>query len=99
MTSEFERANTQILGISFDSVEDNAAFAKKSGFSFPLLCDVSRRIGLAYGACESLDARTARRISYWIDPKGRIGEAYPKVSPASHPKEILQRISQAAASA
>jgi len=34
----------------------------------------------------------ASRISYVIDPAGKIVQAYPKVSPKSHPKEILQTI-------
>ena len=81
-----------ILGASFDSPEANARFARKYAFQFPLLCDESREIGIAYGACESADAPTASRISYWIGPDGRIRASYPKVSPASHPAEVLQEI-------
>jgi peroxiredoxin Q/BCP len=79
----------QILGISFDSVEKNAAFARKFQFNFPLLCDTTRSIGMAYGACDAPDAATARRISYLIGPDGKILKAYPKVSAAAHPDEIL----------
>ena len=39
----------QVLGASFDSVEKNAKFAQKFEFNFPLLCDVDRKIGVAYG--------------------------------------------------
>jgi peroxiredoxin len=45
---------------------------------------------VAYGAADSRSAEMASRISYVIDPQGRIAQAYPKVSPKSHPKEILQ---------
>jgi len=44
---------------------------------------------MAYGACDSPDASTATRISYLIDSKGKIAQAHPKVSPKSHPQEIL----------
>jgi thioredoxin-dependent peroxiredoxin len=81
-----------ILGCSFDSVEKNAKFAKKQGFPFPLLCDTERRIGLAYGACDSPNARSAQRISYVIDPQGRIAGAYPRVSPQTHPQEVLDAL-------
>jgi peroxiredoxin Q/BCP len=80
--------NAQILGISFDSVKSNAAFVAKEGFPFPLLCDERREAGLAYGACDSPTARTARRISYVIDENGKIAAAYPSVSPASHAREV-----------
>ena len=71
-------------------MEDNAAFAKKFQYNFPLLCDTTREIGLAYGACDDPKARTAKRISYLIGPDGNVKKAYPKVNPAEHPDEVLQ---------
>jgi thioredoxin-dependent peroxiredoxin len=78
--------------VSFDTIEDNAAFARKFDFPFPLLCDTQRTIGLAYGACDDASARSARRISYLIGPDGHVKKAYGKVNPASHPVEVLQDI-------
>jgi peroxiredoxin Q/BCP len=71
-------------------VEKNAAFAKKFGFDFPLLCDTERRLGLAYGAADDPTASSARRISYLIGPDGKIKKAYPKVNAAAHPEEVLK---------
>ena len=82
----------QILGISFDTVEQNAAFAEKFGFPFPLLCDTSRQIGMAYGACESPEEEYAKRITYVINPEGMIDQVYGKVSAAKHPEELLQNL-------
>ena len=82
----------QILGVSFDTVEENAAFAKKFRFTFPLLCDTSRQIGVAYGACDSPDAGYANRITYVIDPEGKIDQVYGKVNAARHPEELLQKL-------
>jgi len=70
-------------------MEENAVFAEKQGFPFPLLCDVDRKIGMAYGSAESPSAEFAKRISYVIGPDGKITHAYPKVSPKTHPEEIL----------
>jgi len=70
-------------------VEANARFAKKYSFPFPLLCDVEREIGLAYGACASPEAGSANRISYLIGPDGKVRQAYSTVSPATHPQEVL----------
>jgi peroxiredoxin Q/BCP len=79
----------QVLGISFDTVPDNAAFAQKFGFDFPLLSDTTRAVGLLYGAAEHAQAQHAKRISYLIDPDGTIRRAFPKVNAAAHPEEIL----------
>ena len=89
----FQEKNTEILGASFDSMEKNAKFARKQEFPFPLLCDTERKIGMAYGACASPKARFADRISYVIDANGRIAQAYPKVSPKTHPQEVLDSLS------
>jgi peroxiredoxin Q/BCP len=80
----------QVFGVSFDSVDDNAKFAEKFRFNFPLLCDTGRAIGMAYGACDEPQAGTARRISYLIGPDGRIRSAYARVKPAEHPQEVLK---------
>jgi len=71
-------------------MEANAAFARKFAFNFPCLCDTSRKVGLAYGACDDLNAASARRISYLIGPDGRIRKAYAKLKGAAHPEEILK---------
>jgi thioredoxin-dependent peroxiredoxin len=88
--AQYEAKNVQILGASFDTVEANAAFAKKFDFNFPLLCDTERKIGIAYGAADDPKASTARRISYLIGPDGKIRKAYPKVNAAAHPEEVLK---------
>jgi peroxiredoxin len=50
---------------------------------------VKREIGLAYGSADSPTSENASRISYVIGPDGKITHAYPKVSPAKHPEEVL----------
>jgi thioredoxin-dependent peroxiredoxin len=95
--AEFQKANAEILGVSFDTAAENAAFAEKFDYPFPLLCDTKREIGLAYGACDAPDAETARRISYWIGPDGRIRRAYGSVAPAEHPRQVLQDVESEAA--
>jgi peroxiredoxin Q/BCP len=81
-----------VLGVSFDTVEQNASFAEKNNFPFPLLCDTSRQIGLAYGACASREDRSAKRITYVIDPDGIIQQAHGAVNAARHPEELLHTL-------
>lgn len=73
---------------------------KKEGFPFPLLSDAERECGLAYGAAETPEASSARRISYVIgwdaDGKAKILAAYPAVSVASHAREVLDFLSTTA---
>ena len=86
---KFTTKNAVVLGVSFDSADENMAFAKKFGFPFPLLCDTERQIGMAYGACEAKDAANAKRIGYMIDPSGKVKKAYPKVDAKEFPETVL----------
>ena len=55
--SFYDENEIQILGVSFDSIEANAAFAQNNGFSFPLLSDATRETALAYGASPTAKRR------------------------------------------
>jgi peroxiredoxin Q/BCP len=85
----FEDGNIVVLGVSFNTPEENAAFAKKHGFNFPLLSDTGRAAALAYGACEDSKARYAERVSFLIDESGRIARVYDSVNPRDHAAQIL----------
>jgi len=78
-----------ILGASFDTVQENADFAKKFSYPYRLLCDTGRTVGMAYGACASPKDGSAKRISYVIGPDATIRHAFPKVDARSHPREVL----------
>lgn len=78
--------------MSFDSPEANARFAEKEDFPFLLLSDQSREMGLAYGACDSKDASSAKRIAYLIDEEGNVAEAHEKIDVSSYPEEQLESI-------
>ena len=78
-----------VLGVSFDPVDDNAAFAKKFKLPFHLLSDIYRKVALAYGAIADPKAAYADRISYVIDEQGRIARTYPQVDPRIHAAEVL----------
>ncbi len=82
----------QIVGVSLDPVDRNAAFALKYGFKFPLLCDVDRLIAIAYGACSDAKAQQAERISFLIDEQGKIARVYDRVDPRDHPAKVLADI-------
>lgn len=93
-SGEFATANAKILGVSVDTVEENRAFADKFEFTYPLLCDTSRDISVKYGAADGPDAKSARRISYLIDPGGNVAAVYGQVKPDRHPAEVLAALSE-----
>ncbi len=78
-----------VLGASFNSVEQNAAFAQKNGFNFPLLCDTDRTLGMACGACASPKDRYAKRVSVLIDEAGKVMGFYDNVNPRDHAAQVL----------
>jgi len=93
LRGEFARKGVEILGISFDPPAKNAAFAEKYHFTFPLLSDVDRKVGLAYGAATEASAPRPRRVSYLIGADGRVEKAYgfeAKMDAAAHPAEVLK---------
>ena len=87
-------AGVQVLGISFDSSQDNKRFADRHGFSFQLLSDLDRSVGVAYGAADSEDAGYAKRMSFLIGTNGEVEHVWDQVDPQSHPEEVLQWLRQ-----
>jgi peroxiredoxin Q/BCP len=84
----FDENNIRVVGVSFDSVEDNAAFARRYEFGFQLLSDADHAVALAYGAC-AVDARYPDRVSFLIDERGMIERVYDRVDPRDHPARVL----------
>jgi peroxiredoxin Q/BCP len=78
--------------VSFDTVAENAAFAEKFAFPYPLLCDTDRSIGLAYHATADPKTGSAKRITYVIGPDGTIRQAHETVNTREHPKTLLESL-------
>ncbi len=83
-----------VLGVSFDSVEKNRAFAEKFQFPFPLLSDPDRKVALAYGACEDPKAGSPKRITYVIGKHGKIEHAIETRDPAGQAQDLLDLLSR-----
>jgi thioredoxin-dependent peroxiredoxin len=87
--SYFDENNIRVVGVSFDSPEDNAAFARRYEFAFPLLSDADHSVALAFGACAGAGARYPDRVSFLIDEHGAIERVYDQVDPRDHPARVL----------
>ena len=81
-----------MLGVSFDSVEANRAFAEKYCFTYRLLSDTTKAMCVAYGAAGAPPHKYAQRVSYLLGPDGTVLEAYPNVSPATHAAQVLEHL-------
>ncbi len=91
----FDAEGVEVLGISFDPVPKNAAFAQKFGFNFRLLSDVDRSVGRVYGAVREDSGVRPRRVSYLIGIDGRVEKTYgfdAKMDAAAHPAEVLKDV-------
>jgi peroxiredoxin Q/BCP len=84
----FRAAGVEVLGVSFDEPQDNAAFVAAQGFPFRLLSD-DGALAVQVGAAESRDQSTTRRISYLVGPDGKVVQAYGSVDPAAHAQQVL----------
>ena len=70
--SDFEKANTQVLGISTDSPFSHENWAKAVGIErYPLLSDVQRTAAKDYGVFWA-DWNANTRATFIVDPTGKI---------------------------
>ena len=81
--------NAAILGVSFDTVEENKHFAEKFNFPYPLLSDTSREMGVKYGAAESTAGGNAKRVAYIIGPDGKVRNVFPKANTQTFAADVL----------
>lgn len=85
-----------VLGVSAQGAAAHRAFGEKHRLDFPLLVDDGMRIGRAYGALGQGLSRwlrsrfgAYRRISYLIDPQGRIARLIERPDVSRHAEEVL----------
>jgi len=91
---DFAKLGIQVFGVSKDSVASHARFAARHDLPFTLLSDESGAMIEKYGAWrkKKMAGRETMgivRMSYLVDPEGRIAKVYPKVKPAEHAGEVL----------
>ena len=92
-TGDFEKANTQVLGISTDSPFSHENWAKAVGISnYPLLSDVHRNVAKDYGVYWA-DWNANSRATFIVDKTGKIRfvERYGK-GELPEPDKILAEI-------
>ena len=67
LASEFAALGASRVGISMDSVDKQAVFAKNNHLDYPLLSDVDGAVARLYGVKRALDVLRVRRTTFVID--------------------------------
>lgn len=86
-----------LLGVSGDTVAKHDKFVAKYSLPFTLLADEDQKVCKAYGAWGRKKFMGREydgifRITYLIDPKGKIQKIWPKVKPGEHAIEVLAEL-------
>jgi thioredoxin-dependent peroxiredoxin len=94
LRAEFQKADTEILGVSADPVEAQDKFKKKHKLGLALLSDETHKMLEAYGAWgkKSMYGKTFMgviRATFLVDAQGRIARIWPKVKVDGHAAEVL----------
>jgi peroxiredoxin Q/BCP len=95
LRDEFDKAGTDILGVSADPVKAQDAFKKKHALTIGLLSDETHQMLEAYAAWgkKSMYGKSFTgilRSTYLIGPDGRIAHIWPKVKVEGHAAEVLK---------
>lgn len=88
-----EVGDTVILGVSPDLPEKQARFDAKYGLGFPLLSDAEHTVAEAYGVWAEKNMYGRKymgivRSAFLVDEKGKIAEAWYKISPKDTPLKL-----------
>ena len=69
--AKFEANDTQVFGVSVDSIPTNAHWAQELGVTFPLLSDFNRKVSADYGIFNA-ERGFSNRATFVIDKEGKI---------------------------
>ncbi|WP_437274720.1 peroxiredoxin [Sorangium sp. So ce375] len=88
----FKQANVQVFGVSSDTRESHEAFSTEHRLPFPILVDTEHTWATAFGVPMRLG--TTARVTFLVDPDGKIAKVYPDVDPGVHADEVLKDAAQ-----
>ena len=81
----------RVYGVSFDTPEKNRAFAEKFGLSFPLLCDTTREMSIAFQVVRRSWAFFPPRVTYVLAVDGTIESAERVGNIGAHVEATVKR--------
>jgi thioredoxin-dependent peroxiredoxin len=95
--AQLTKASLKVIGISPDSPDQQKTFEKKENLNFPLLSDLDHAVAQAYGVWGEKNMYGKKfqgiiRSSFLIDEKGKILQAWYKISPADTVPKALEAL-------
>ena len=97
--ARIRKLGAEVVGVSVDDTASHAAFAKKHSLPFTLLADEGGAVAASYGALRDMVVmKMAKRVTFIIDPQGRVAQRYLDVDPKAHAAEVvvdLERLQKA----
>jgi peroxiredoxin len=97
LQSEFDAAETDVVGISRDTCTSHGAFRDKYGLTVQLLADTDGEACEAYGVWREKEAHGEKRMgivrsTFVVDKEGVIRHAIYDVKPKGHAAQILELV-------
>ena len=95
--SQFQQLNTQIFGISRDSLKSHTNFKTKHNFPFELISDPEEHLCQLFAVIKmksmyGKQVRGIERSTFIINPEGILTHAWRKVSVKGHVEDVLNTI-------
>ncbi|MBD2628086.1 peroxiredoxin [Trichormus variabilis] len=84
---EYQDKNIVVLGVSADDQAAHQAFTSKYNLNFPLLVDTDKALITAFDVD---GGGYAKRVTFIIDPNGKIVHVDSAVSTATHASDVLK---------
>lgn len=82
--AEYQNKDVVVLGVSADDEVSHQAFTQKYNLNFPLLADTDKSLIKAFDV--------DKRITYVIDPTGKITHVDANVNTTTHASDILAQL-------
>jgi thioredoxin-dependent peroxiredoxin len=97
--ADYAKAGARVIGVSPDEVAAVKKFAGKFDLDFTLLADADHAVAEAYGAWgeKSMYGKKymgVQRVTFLIDPDGKVARVFPKVSPKTHDDVVLAALAE-----
>ena len=97
--SQFQALNTQIFGISRDSLKSHENFKAKQNFPFELISDADEQLCQLFDVIKmksmyGKQVRGIERSTFLIDLQGKLAHEWRKVSVKDHVNDVLNTLKQ-----
>ncbi|RJQ13595.1 peroxiredoxin [Candidatus Parcubacteria bacterium] len=90
--NQFQKANTEVLGISVDSLDSHQKFSQKLKLKVPLISDAQKELVQKLGIQRA--SGSASRVTFVLNKEGKVFKIYENVNPRGHAQEVLSYIKE-----